>query len=612
MNTSQNCRGQRAGGGGDLSHIALYRSWRPRVFGDVVGQEHIVQTLQNALSEGRITHAYLFSGPRGTGKTSVAKLLAKAVNCRKGPAPEPCNECDACLRIAEGAVMDVIELDAASNNGVDEIRDIRDKVKYAPTEVRYKVYIVDEVHMLTIGAFNALLKTLEEPPAHVIFILATTEPHKLPVTIISRCQRYDFRRIAPETQVRRLAQICETEGIQAEERALRHVSRLSDGGMRDALSLLDQVIAYTGNTVTYEDVISVTGSVAAEQFGLIAEAALKGEIGVMLDLAERLMAEGKSVDRCLENLIQFYRDVLVAKMLPDSLEKLQAADGEIIRSVAEAYGREQLFAAIELLNRYAGEIKFASHPGTLFEVALMQLCSEIGTGETGARGVLSAGPAAATVSAEAEAQIAGLERRIAELESRLARMEQQGGTSGASGRPASAGSALKPPGWRSGGAGATGALAKARSMQVLEPFLKAKDQPLFGQVSARWSQVLAKVKEQKITIHAWLVDGEPVAATQDAVLVAFKNSIHRETTEKPDNRALIEQVIREVIGQPLALRTAMLKDWKEAVSGAEKSSGAAEPLELQPEEPPEGKYKEEWINEAIEKFGEDLVVVKDD
>nr|WP_313789364.1 DNA polymerase III subunit gamma/tau [Paenibacillus larvae] len=212
-----------------MAHIALYRTWRSQLFRDVVGQKHITQTLQNSLREQRFTHAYLFSGPRGTGKTSTAKIFAKAVNCMHGPAEEPCNECSACIRITQGAVMDVIEIDAASNRGVEEIRDIRDKVKYAPTEVRYKVYIIDEVHMLTTEAFNALLKTLEEPPEHVIFILATTEPHKLPATIISRCQRFDFRRISLEEQVQRLRFVCKQEGIHVEDEALHYIGRLSDG-----------------------------------------------------------------------------------------------------------------------------------------------------------------------------------------------------------------------------------------------------------------------------------------------------------------------------------------------------------------------------------------------
>jgi len=587
-----------------MSHIALYRSWRPQTFGDVVGQDHIIQTLQNSLAEGRLTHAYLFSGPRGTGKTTAAKLLAKAVNCLNGPAPEPCNTCDACRRISEGAVMDVIELDAASNNGIDEIRDIRDKVKYAPTEVRYKVYIIDEVHMLTIGAFNALLKTLEEPPAHVIFILATTEPHKLPVTIISRCQRYDFRRVSLDAQMGRLQLICSEEEIQADEQALKHIARLSDGGMRDALSLLDQIVAYTGMTFTYADVIAITGSIAIEQFQEMAEAIQRNELGTVLDHIELLIQEGKSVEKCLESFIHFYRDILMVRMLPDASLALQGGVDDGLRKLATLYQQDQLFLAIELLNHFAGEMKYSAHPGTLLEVAMMQLCAKLN---------ITVEPA--ELSSVIIQRMEQLEARIAELETKLSQAGQQAAPVGNTKPVVSSSKAVSSS--RGGSA-----LNDKRSKSVIEPFVQGMDDSSFKQLLPKWHQVLSKVKERKITIHAWLVDGELVSTIDGAILVAFKNTIHRETTEKPDNRQLIEQVIQEVYGRSLTLRTVMVKEWTDAISSkSTKQTGAGsggtgstnpELLELEPELIGEDKADEQWINEAIALFGEELVVIKEE
>ena len=362
------------------TRVALYRAWRPQTFQDVVGQQHITQTLHNSLKENKVSHAYLFSGPRGTGKTSTAKILAKAVNCERGLEHAPCNECSACQRIQSGAVMDVVEIDAASNRGVEEIREIRDKVKYAPAEVRRKVYIIDEVHMLTPEAFNALLKTLEEPPEHAMFILATTEPHKLPATIISRCQRFDFRRVPLTEQIERMRMICAEEGIDAEERALHYLARLSDGGMRDALSLLDQVSAFSGSQVTYETAVAITGGIPQEQFQELAEAVLEQSIGRALEIVDQFIQDGKSADKCLENMLLYFRDLLMALMAPDTValqERLH--DLEAHRQLAERFGRERLFAIIETINRYQVELKYAVQPRTILEVAVLKLCTDTGT-----------------------------------------------------------------------------------------------------------------------------------------------------------------------------------------------------------------------------------------
>lgn len=588
-----------------MEHIALYRAWRPQSFQDMVGQQHIIQTLQNAIREQRVSHAYLFSGPRGTGKTTAAKVLAKAVNCERGPSPEPCNECPSCLRIASGAVMDVQEIDAASNRGVEEIRDLRDKVKYAPTEVRRKVYIIDEVHMLTTEAFNALLKTLEEPPAHVMFILATTEPHKLPATIISRCQRFDFRRVSLGEQTARLRVICDQEGISAEDEALQYIARLSDGGMRDALSVLDQISSYTDGQVTYQQVLGMTGGIPAEQFAKLARAILAGDMGQLLELVEQLMHEGKSADKCLENLLYYFRDLLMIKMVPNSssLTDRVLNPAEFL-DVASAFSQARLFDIVDTLNRYLSEMKYATHPQTLFEVALMKLCSP---SEDDA---MSSAPGSAAAAASAPSRPSGgdrseleaLKRQIVALEKKLEQALQAGGVAGAretSSKPANSRPAAAP---------------RISSVSKLPPqmdkFMAGKDSGDFAQVFKMWGQVLQGVKEEKVTVHAWFVDGEPVSVTEDSVLVAFKNTIHRETTEKAANKQVIERVLEHRLGKPYRLVTVMLRDWNEAQTKSVQPPDKEE-LRLEHEHENGEASEEPWIDEAIQLFGEDLVVIKD-
>ncbi|MGF9714502.1 DNA polymerase III subunit gamma/tau [Paenibacillus naphthalenovorans] len=584
-----------------MAHIALYRTWRPQSFKDMVGQKHIVQTLQNSLREGRFSHAYLFSGPRGTGKTSAAKILAKAVNCQNGPAVEPCNQCEACLRITEGAVMDVVEIDAASNRGVEEIRDIRDKVKYAPTEVRQKVYIIDEVHMLTTEAFNALLKTLEEPPGHVMFILATTEPHRIPATIISRCQRFDFRRVALDEQVERLREVCSNEQIEIDEDALAFIARLSDGGMRDALSLLDQIIAFSGQRVSYEDVLSITGGMASDQFEKLVTAIQDKDFGAALRLIDDFMQEGKSVDKCMENLIYYFRDLLMVKMVPGSgavTERI--VDVKRFSEVAQRFTSESLIAMIDTLNYYQTEMKYSVQPQTLLEVAVMKLCTQVGGPVAGSASVVQAAPE------RQDGLVVQLMGRIQRLEDQLAQLMKQG-IAPAGGSPAPSGRA---------GLGGTGRQASApavvKKIEKLDAFLQGREDAAFRGVLQQWSQVLGRVKELKITVHAWLVDGEPVSIHDGRLLVAFKSAMHRETTEKPANKQLIEQVMNEVLGQPYRLVTVMMKDWKAASDQAGGAEAPKEELQLVADDEQSGGGREAWIDEAIQLFGEELVKIKED
>ena len=612
-----------------MAHQALYRAWRPQAFRDMVGQQHIVQTLQNAIRENRLSHAYLFSGPRGTGKTSAAKILAKAVNCEHGPSPEPCNACSACARIAAGAVMDVVEIDAASNRGVDEIRDIRDKVKYAPTEVRRKVYIIDEVHMLTTEAFNALLKTLEEPPGHVMFVLATTEPHKLPPTIVSRCQRFEFRRVPLEQQVARLREICAKEGIAAEDAALLYIARLSDGGMRDALSLLDQIASFTGGQVTLEQAVDVTGGLPSEQFARLAAAVRDGDVAAVLGEIDDMMRAGKSADKCLEQLMHYFRDMLLVQLAPEAAkESGRTIDAEKLGALAEGFSRERLLDIIDLLNRYQMEMKYAAHPQTMFEVALIKLCTA-GTGaaarpsRTEAEMRPAAAQAAPTLAPEsanpgAAAAIARLEARLAELERKLEDALRSGAGGAPGGGKASGAGAGRGAAGFAAGFGAPASAGAIRKRINLEPFIAAADSAETKTLVAKWPEILQRVKEEKITVHAWLVDGEPAAFCNGTALVAFRNAIHRESSEKPANKSVIERVLQTVLGRPAAMATVLRKEWQEALAAGAGMRGQAaaqeetrEELQLIPEGDAE-KVADPLVEEAIRLFGEELVEIKED
>ncbi|HZG56874.1 DNA polymerase III subunit gamma/tau [Paenibacillus sp.] len=594
-----------------MARMALYRAWRSQTFEDVIGQQHITQTLQNSIREQRLSHAYLFNGPRGTGKTSTAKILAKAVNCERGPSAEPCNECDACRRITSGGCIDVSEFDAASNRGVEEIRDIRDKVKYAPTEVRYKVYIIDEVHMLTTEAFNALLKTLEEPPEHVLFILATTEPHKVPATIHSRCQRFDFRRITPVEQAARMRRICEAEGIEADEDALALIARLSDGGMRDALSLLDQATSYTGNRVTADGVLAMTGGVAGEQYGALADAVLRQDVGFVLDFVDRLMREGKSADKCLEGFLSHLRDLLLVKLVPGSsavTDRLAPAERERLSAGAAAFANERLFEMIDTVNGYLGEMKYAAQPQTMLEVALLKLCVPAAASAAPAAGASTAG-AGASASGPA-VELSGFAAELRRLAARVERLESRPVAAAAPDAPGGGAAASAPAAPKPAAAPAP----RTMSSSAMKPFLASRGTEPYQLVLREWPTVMQRVKERRVQVSAWLQNGEPVSATEDVVLVAFKNTIHRETTEKPSNKEIIEAVISETFGRPYRMATVMLKEWQAAEETAAGTVAAPEVLELTPDDGADGdgkKYKEDWINEAIDVFGEHLVVVKE-
>lgn len=360
-----------------MSYTALYRKFRPDCFEDVKGQEHIVTTLRNQIKAGRVGHAYLFCGTRGTGKTSIAKIFARAVNCEHPIDGSPCRECPTCKAIAAGVSMNVIEIDAASNNGVDNIREIVDEVSYSPTEGNYKVYIIDEVHMLSIGAFNALLKTLEEPPSYVIFILATTEVHKIPITILSRCQRYDFRRISIDTITDRLRELMEMEQIQVEERALRYVAKTADGSFRDALSLIDQCIAFHfGQELTYDKVLDVLGAVDTGVFSRLFGFVLERDVQGCISLLEEIVMQGRELTQFVTDFTWYLRNLLLAKT-SDSIEDIIDVSSENLlrlKEEAERIEADAVMRYIRIFSELAGQIKYAAQKRILIEIALIKLC----------------------------------------------------------------------------------------------------------------------------------------------------------------------------------------------------------------------------------------------
>ena len=360
-----------------MSYTALYRKFRPDEFEDVKGQDAIVRTLKNQINADRIGHAYLFCGTRGTGKTTVAKIFAKAVNCEHPVDGSPCGECAMCKSIAAGTSMNVIEIDAASNNGVDNIREIREEVTYRPTEGKYKVYIIDEVHMLSIGAFNALLKTLEEPPEYVIFILATTEAHKIPITILSRCQRYDFKRISIETIAARLRELIDKEGWDVEDKAVRYIAKMADGSMRDSLSLLEQCAAfYMNETLTYDHVLEVLGAVDTEVFSRLLRQLLAMDVHQVIETVDELVMQGRELSQLAADFTWYLRNLLLVKS-SDNMEDVLDVSSEnlaLLKEEAQMIDSDTLIRYIRIFSDLTNQLKYATQKRVLLEVTLIKLC----------------------------------------------------------------------------------------------------------------------------------------------------------------------------------------------------------------------------------------------
>ena len=523
-----------------MAYVALYRRWRPESFADLVGQEHISRTLSRAVMSGQTSHAYLFTGPRGTGKTSTAKILARALNCAEGPTLTPCGVCDSCRSISDGSSMDVFEIDAASNRGIDEIRDLRESVKFAPTEGHYKIYIIDEVHMLTTEAFNALLKTLEEPPERVIFILATTEPHKVPATIQSRCQRYDFHRITV-TEIRdRLIYVCKESDIAAEEDALGIIAEQADGGMRDALSVLDQCMALAEGTLTAERVQEALGLVGRAWIRRMAgEIAARDAAALIAQLSE-LLQSGRELKQVLAELAQYFRQLMIAGVGGAvSAAELCAGDAEELRTDAAQFTQEEIMSILRRLNETMQELRTSPQPRIAVETLLIGLCHTEGTAPSGESTAPPTGGADA-------ARIARLEAQVEELAARLA----AGGTPVSASASATASAA---PSSRLHAAKADGAASKPAPKKAASSAAKEAADGAPRQLDMKiWQSFQTRLKERNRLAASLLSGAAYEGMTETHFFIRPSSDMARDYIKKR-HRAVFDEVMTELAGRPLAV-----------------------------------------------------------
>ncbi|WP_428205726.1 DNA polymerase III subunit gamma/tau [Enterococcus faecalis] len=586
-----------------MAYQALYRVWRSQRFDDVVGQKAITQTLKNAIVQKKTSHAYLFTGPRGTGKTSAAKIFAKAINCKHSQDGEPCNVCETCVAITEGRLNDVIEIDAASNNGVEEIRDIRDKAKYAPTQAEYKVYIIDEVHMLSTGAFNALLKTLEEPPQNVIFILATTEPHKIPLTIISRTQRFDFKRISTQDIVDHMAHIMQEMALDYEEQALYVIGRAAEGGMRDALSILDQTISFSDEKVTLEDAMQVTGSLTYEMMDHYIQCCVAGDVERALEGLESILGEGKEARRFLEDLLLYCRDLLMYQQAPKLLAEKAGTLTEAFKELATQTPAEKIYQLIQILSDTQNEIRFTNNANIYLEVATVKLAKTVqpnkhNTPET----------ANQDGSAEGNPELADLQNQIGQLKKELAELKKHGVAAKEADAPRQQARLQAPK--------SSFRVPTERVYQVLNEATRTH----LMNVKNVWEDLLQTLS---VTQRAMLKASEPVAASPKGIVVAFDYEIvcARATDDEEMQLAFNNNLSRLMDYTPEMVcitRESWPKLRQSFINQNQGSLNHSEPenemARLADEPPVTNEHSQEnpVVDEAIAMFGEELVEVLDD
>ncbi len=535
-----------------MSYKAIYRKFRPTKFSDVLGQEHITTILKNQIKNENIAHAYLFSGTRGTGKTSTARIFARAINCLSDDTP--CNTCEICRGILDESVMDIIEIDAASNNSVEDIRELRENSKYPPSSCKYKVYIIDEVHMLSKGAFNALLKVLEEPPEHLIFILATTEPQKLPATIISRCQRYDFKRVSVEDIVKNMNNIAKEIDVKIDTNALELIARNSDGAMRDALSILDQCLSFSQDEITYDYVVSILGIVNNDLMFDIVDDIISGSTENVLDRLDDIIREGIDIKQFIKDIILHFRNLMVAKT-SENLENSIDGTEEVIERLKEqskTIELEKIITFLNILSETENKCKWSAQPRIILEVDLIKM-----------------------MKLPSEMNLESLIDRIDRLEAQIK----------------------------------NGAIAKTpRKMEIssqpkenkIEKQVKTVDSTRsinldedvdFETLKSKWTDVLQAIKTKKIALHALIIEGDPVSFKNNILTISFKEGFgfHRDALDKQTNKESIEKIIESVLNTGVELKLVM----------------ASSDVKNDEQE------KRDLVKDVIDIFGEDLVEIED-
>ncbi len=574
-----------------MAYQALYRTYRPKNFDEVVGQDVIVKTLQNALLNNKIAHAYLFSGPRGTGKTSIAKILAKAVNCEKSPTDNPCGVCPTCVAIQEGSISDVVEIDAASNNGVNEIRELRDKVKYLPSLGKYKVYIIDEVHMLTSQAFNALLKTLEEPPAHVIFILATTEPNKVPLTILSRCQRFDFRGISKKDIIRKLDEIRTHENILITNEAISEISRLAEGGLRDAISLFDQAVAFSDGEITLEDVYKVSGSVSKDNLLHLLTDILEKKASEALKLLNEIIEDGKEIPKVVSDLVMLLRDILVEKNVVFDTERATL----YLEDFSKKFSNDKIYFYLDILNKTQNDIKWTNQKRAYLELAIIKMIDHEQLKQIDSTEQISL----------LMNKVNALELQVTKLKSEPVRVVMPVETKPAEEQAVEKVKTDEP------------VYKKDITVDDVKDILMNGDVKKKTKLINNWENLL-KIKEPHLqTVARYLHEGNLVACSQDSFLLIYPDKTTCLMMLKEAYKKLALEVINSkehLIDNYICLDeeawSFLFNSFKEQWASGNKNPELPK-LQLDIYETKEEKWQPETVKLALDFFGEDIVIIKE-